>query len=186
MLAEPLSSIEIPVVETARLRLRGHTMADYAHVCELWADGEVVRHTVGKPQTPEEVWSRILRLLGLWSLFGYGYWVLEEKTTGAFVGEVGVCNLRRAIEPPLEDVPEIGWILLPAHHGKGYATEAAKAVLEWAAGPAVEAKRIACILHTENQASLRVALKCGFVPSYVATYKDAPTLVLYADLSPQA
>ena len=175
-----LGDADIPVLETPRLRLRCHTHADYPASCALWSNREVIRYTLGKPATPEEVWSRMLRYLGSWAFLGYGYWVVEERATRAFVGEVGLCNLQRDITPPLGDLPEIGWSLSPGHQGKGYATEAAQAVLHWASAPPLRAQRIACIVHAENLASLRVAEKLGFCPSYTTTYRDAPTTVLFS------
>jgi RimJ/RimL family protein N-acetyltransferase len=182
MTSAPVSSREIPVLETPRLRLRGHTAADFASSCVLWSNPEVIRYTVIKPSTPEEVWSRLLRYLGLWSLLGFGYWVVEEKSTGAFVGEVGLCNYHRELEPPLGNTPEIGWTLLPTFHGNGYATEAAQAVIDWATKAPVLADKLACIIHAENAVSLRVATKCGFTTHFVTTYKGSPTLILYANL----
>ncbi len=139
----------------------------------------MVRYTVGKPQTEEEVWSRLLRYLGLWSLLGYGYWVVEEQATGAFVGEVGLSNYKRAIEPPLGDAPEIGWTLLPRFQGNGYATEAAQAALAWARNLPALGDRISCIIHAENTGSFRVAAKCGFIESHISTYRGAPFHVLF-------
>ena len=171
----------IPVLETPRLRLRSHTAADYPASCALWAHPEVIRYTLGKPATPEEVWSRLLRYLGSWAFLGYGYWVVEERATRTFVGEVGLCNLQRDLTPPLGDLPEIGWVLSPTHQGKGYATEAAQAALNFAVAAPVSASRIACIVHADNAPSLRVAQKLGFVPSHTTTYRDAPTQVLFAE-----
>ena len=182
MTCPPVSSLEIPVLETENLRLRGHSAADFASSCALWSTPEVIRYTTLKPSTPEEVWSRLLRYFGLWSLLGYGFWVVEEKSSGAYIGEVGLMNYRRDIDPPLGDTPEIGWSLLPAFHGKGYATEAARAALAWAAASPLFARQISCIIHTENVSSLRVASKCGFTTHDVTTYRGAPTLILYADL----
>jgi RimJ/RimL family protein N-acetyltransferase len=176
-----LSNLDIPVLETPRLRLRAHTAHDFSPACTLWAHPEVVRYTISKPATPEEVWSRILRYLGLWALLGYGYWVVEERSTRAFAGEIGLCNFHRDLEPPLGDVPEIGWTLLPQFQGRGYATEAARVCIEWAR-TAIAVERLACIVHTENTGSLRVATKCGFIPHHTTTYRGNPTQILYASV----
>jgi RimJ/RimL family protein N-acetyltransferase len=173
----------IPTLETKRLRLRAHTAADFSASCALWSHPEVVRYTLGKPATPEEVWSRLLRYLGSWAILGYGYWVVEERDTHAFVGEVGLCNLHRDLTPPLGDLPEIGWVLSPTQHGKGYATEAAQAALNFAVAPPVLAKKIACIIHAQNVPSLRVAEKLGFTASHTTIYRDAPTVVHFATSS---
>ncbi len=61
----------------------------------MWADPEVTRYIGGKPLTEEESWARLLRYVGHWSLLGFGYWVVEEKTTGNFIGEVGFADYKR-------------------------------------------------------------------------------------------
>lgn len=50
----------------------------------------------------------VSRYAGQWSLLGYGYWVVEDKRTGRFAGEVGFADFKRVIEPSLDGVPEIG------------------------------------------------------------------------------
>jgi len=95
---------------------------------------------------------------------------------------MGLMNYHRDITPPLGDIPEIGWSLLPTFHGKGYATEAAQAILAWATHAPLSATRFACIIHPENTASLRVAAKCGFIPHATSTYRGEPSTILFADL----
>ena len=82
-------SSNVPVIETDRLRLRAHRPDDFAACCALWSDPIVNRYTTGKPLAPEDVWAKMLRYGGLWAMLGYGYWVIEEKASGDFVGEVG-------------------------------------------------------------------------------------------------
>src|SRR3954471_2867828 len=62
--------------------MRGHALADLAGSAAMWADPAVVRHITGKPSTPEESWSRLLRYGGLWTLLGFGYWLVEEREVG--------------------------------------------------------------------------------------------------------
>jgi hypothetical protein len=69
--------------------------------------------------------------VGHWALLGFGYWAVEEKSSGKVVGETGFANLRRNIEPSLGDTPEIGWVFAAESHGKGYAVEAVRAVIAW-------------------------------------------------------
>jgi RimJ/RimL family protein N-acetyltransferase len=164
----------IPVLDTPRLTMRGHRREDFQSVADMWADMEVARHISGKPSTAEESWARLLRYGGLWTFLGYGYWVVEEKATGRFIGEVGLANFKRETEPPLGDYPEAGWVLSPAVHGKGYATEAVKAALAWA-DTALKTPTV-CIVAPENPASIRIAEKCGFREVARGTYKTWPTL----------
>jgi RimJ/RimL family protein N-acetyltransferase len=176
MLRAPQSHKQAPKLETERLRLRAHTLADFPAYCTLWADPHVVRYIGSKPNTPEEAWARMLRNAGHWSLMGFGSWLVEENSTSDFVGEVGLFNYKRNVDPPLGDTPEIGWILRPEKHGLGYATEAIQALIAWANGR-FKIPELACIIHPENAASLRVADKCGFHFSHDTVFHDDPAKV---------
>jgi RimJ/RimL family protein N-acetyltransferase len=167
---------EIPVVETARLLLRGHLLEDFAPCATMWADAAVVRYTVGQPLTPEDVWARMLRYAGHWSLLGFGYWAMQEKSTGKFVGELGFADLKREMQPCIEGLAELGWILSPSAHGKGYATEATRAAIEWGQNH-FQGRKMVCIIDPENAPSLRVAQKCGFRETLRTTYKGMPTIL---------
>src|SRR6202034_1814610 len=100
--------IPVPSFETSRLIMRGHTVEDFSHTLQLWSDPRVT-HFIGQPQTLEESWGRLLRYTGHWALLGYGYWVVHEKDSQRFVGEVGFLNARREIAPSFGGTPEIGW-----------------------------------------------------------------------------
>ena len=171
----PPAAVVVPILETPRLIMRGHRSSDFESVTAMWGDFEVAKHISGKPSTKEESWARMLRYAGLWHFLGYGYWVLEDKATGKFLGEVGLANFHREMDPPLGDLPEAGWVLTPAAHGKGYATEGIGAALAWA--DANLKTPIVCILAPENPASIRVAQKSGFREIARGTYKTWPTLV---------
>jgi RimJ/RimL family protein N-acetyltransferase len=167
---------EIPVLETERLRLRGHRLDDFVQCARMWADPTVTRYIGGKPLSEEESWARLLRYAGHWSLLGFGYWVAEEKATGNYVGEIGFGEFKRDVEPSLRGVPEIGWVLASNAHGRGYATEAVRGVVAW--GDAhFQPARTACIIDPENLPSIRVAAKCGYRELKVTTYKGRPTIM---------
>ena len=100
-----------PVLTTARLILRAHTRDNFLDSHAMWSDPEVIRFIGGKPFTREEVWARLLRYAGHWAMLGYGYWVVREKQSGRFLGEVGLADYHREIEPSLAGTPEIGWAL---------------------------------------------------------------------------
>jgi RimJ/RimL family protein N-acetyltransferase len=168
---------EVPILETERLKLRGHRVEDFADCAAMWADAAVTRFIGGKPLGEEEAWTKFLRYAGHWALLGFGYWVAEEKATGKFVGEIGFADYKREIEPSLKGTPEIGWVLASAFHGRGYATEAVRAVVEWG-DRTLEKARTACIIAPENLASIRVAEKCGYRQSQVTTYKGHDVLML--------
>jgi len=166
----------IPVVETQRTTLRGHRLSDFDAAAALWADLAVTRHIGGRAMTREEVWSRLLRYAGLWSLFGFGYWVIEEKGSGRFLGEAGFQNLRRDIAPAFDDVPEAGWVLAPAAQGRGLATEVAMAIHGWS-DRMLGGARTVCIIDPDNVASIRVAEKCGYREVVHTSYKASPVIL---------
>ncbi|MDG2537019.1 GNAT family N-acetyltransferase [Dyella jiangningensis] len=166
----------VPVLETERLRLRAHRADDHAECTAIWSNPEVVRHIGGRAFTSEEVWRRLLQYVGLWSLLGYGYWAVEEKATGRYIGDIGFADFKRDLQPSLEGMLEFGWVLAPHAHGKGYASEAVAAVMAWAAQyqPAL---RAVCIIDPANQPSIRVAEKAGFKRWQETTYHGSPTIV---------
>jgi len=166
----------VPVIETERLRLRGHGIGDFTDCLAMWSDPAVVRHIGGRVFSAEEVWTKLLRYAGLWSLLGYGYWVIAERESGRFVGEVGFADFRREIAPPLDGVPEIGWALATSAHGRGLATEAVRAAVAWGDGH-LGGGRTMCLIHPENGASIRVAEKCGYRCLAHTTYKGQPVML---------
>ena len=165
------SLIPVPILETERLRLRGHRVDDLAPCAAMWADPVVVRHTSGKPLSREETWTRILRYPGMWSLLGYGFWVLVEKAGGEFVGEAGFADFKRDLQPSIDGAPEAGWVLSSRFHGRGYATEAMRAITTWGDEHFGNARTV-CIIHPENAASIHVAGKCGYREYCRSMYKE--------------
>ena len=167
----------VPTLETPRLILRGHTRADFPDYAAMWADPVVTRFIGGVPLSEEESWAKFMRIAGHWALLGFGFWAIVEKATAKRIGEAGILDVKRDIVPSFQGVPEIGWGLLPAVHGKGYATEAVRAILEW--GEQKFGKvRMVCIIDPENAPSLRVAGRCGFREFARTTYKGDPTIIL--------
>lgn len=173
----PLISLpQIPSLETDRLLLRGHCLDDFSHCAAMWGDPNVTRYILDRPQTQEEVWSRLLRYVGHWVFVGFGYWVIVEKRTGDFIGEAGFADYKREIEPSLKGVPEIGWVLASNAHGKGFATEAVQAITAW--GDTRFQIPTRCIISPDNLASFRVAAKCGYREIQRTTYHGHPTVML--------
>ena len=168
---------EFPVLETPRLLLRRSRREDFPAFRSMLADPGVTRFLGGRPLSQEEAWTKFVRNAGLWPLFGFGFWILEEKSTGSFAGEVGLAHFFRELTPPSENLREAAWILPTSAQGKGYATEAISAVLVWGASRFSDPRTI-CLIHPDNLPSLRVAEKCGFRESSRATYKDKPAILL--------
>lgn len=169
--------LSIPVVETERLRLRGHALGDFSACASMWGDPIVTRHIGGKPFSAQNVWSKLLRYVGHWTLLDFGYWVVEERATNRFVGEVGFADFKRDLNPSFDGTPEIGWALAPCAQKKGYATEAVQAALGWA-DRRWPGGRTVCLIDPDNVSSLRVAAKCGYREYARTKYLDSPTILL--------
>jgi RimJ/RimL family protein N-acetyltransferase len=177
------SDAPVPVIETERLRLRAHRADDYELCQALWSDSEIVRQISARAATAEEVWRRLLQYRGLWSLLGYGYWAIEEKASGQYVGDVGFADFSRDMQPSLRGMLECGWVLAPQARGMGYATEAVLAVCAWADALGL-GQRAVCIIAPDNAASIRVATKVGFTSWQQTRYRGSSTLVFRRCSSP--
>ena len=164
-------------LETPRLRLRPYRADDFESYAKMWAEPEVVRFIGGKPMSREAAWIRFLRQIGIWRYLGFGFFALEDRASGAFVGEAGFHDLHRTIAPSNEGTMEAGWGLVTAMQGRGLAEEATRAAIVWAdrvhPGP-----RMTCIINVDHAASLRVAAKLGFTPYAETTYHGDPVTML--------
>ena len=169
--------VDIPKLETPRLRLRARRLDDFDAFAEIWASPSVVRFVGGVPLSREAAWGRFLRQVGHWQLLGFGYFAVEDRATGRFIGEVGFQDMRRDIVPSIEGLMEAGWILAEEAQGRGLADEAMRAALLWADAHGT-GDRIACIIHPDHAGSLRVAEKLGFVAMGEGRYNGGPMVML--------
>ncbi len=110
----------IPVLETARLRLRAPTLHDLPAWTEIFAAPPFKADA-------EEAWTEFSYYTASWMLHGHGLWAVELHD-GKLVGFTHV-----GLEWE-DDEPELGWMFLSDHHGQGYATEAAQAARDFALG----------------------------------------------------
>jgi [ribosomal protein S5]-alanine N-acetyltransferase len=168
--------MNIPTLETARLKLRAFTINDWEPYAGMYADVSFVRYLGGKLLSTEEAWENIAIILGHWTLLGYGIWALESKATGQLIGRAGLLNL-----PGWPDV-EVCWALSPRFWGNGYATEAAGASIAWAFEEA-GLHRLISLIHPENRASDAVALRLGEAYREQISFEGKPTNV-YEILNP--
>ena len=167
----------VPVLETPRLLMRGYRANDFDTWIAMWQDPAYYRYLTAEPLPREEVWRTLLRSAGHWAVMGYGFWALEEKATGQFIGTVGYLDGKRDIEPPIGGTPEMGWVIAARLHGQGYDTEAVASAKVWG-DQHFGGVRTVCLIHPDNAPSLRLAEKFGF-REYVRTmYKGEPGVLL--------
>ena len=162
MLAKPkpgaaLAQLNGPIIETPRLKLRQWRSADIAPYTAMLADPGTARFITvdGRPVTDEMTgWRHTVVMAGHWAIHGAGMFAIEDKRSGTFVGRVGPWF------PPAWPDFEIGWGIAKEAQGKGYATEAARAAIDWAFATFEIAQVIHCI-DRENIASQGVARRLG-------------------------
>lgn len=167
----------VPTIETERLILRPYRRDDFAPYSALFADPSVTRFIGGVPFSREQSWTRFLRQVGMWHYFGFGFFAVQDRETGQFIGEAGFHDLHRVISPSLEGTMETGWALSPLSHGRGLATEAVGAALKWADQQFLSHRKT-CIIDVANIASLRVAAKLQFREARRTSYHGAQVILM--------
>jgi RimJ/RimL family protein N-acetyltransferase len=150
------------ILTTARLRLEPMVDAHLDGLNAMNADPEVMRYISGKPETREETQAVIDRVRARWAAVGYSWWTFVERETGEIVGAGCLQNLRREVQPlPDLDCPmELGWRLRRDCHGRGYASEAATAMGDWAFD-AFEPDELLAVCDPANTASSNVMKRLG-------------------------
>lgn len=113
-----------PRLETERLILRQWREDDFPRYAEMFAAPET--HHIGGPLVLGDAWRRFLQMPGAWAIQGFAMFAIEEKTSGLFMGQAGPWK------PAGWPGTEVGYALHPQAWGKGYATEACTAAMDWA------------------------------------------------------
>ncbi len=143
------------IIETDRLILRPiDPERDFEGWAHAMADPGTVRYLGTEPMDRAQAWRGMALAIGHWSIRGYGFFSLEHKESGAWVGRVGPWF------PEGWPAPEVGWTISPRHLRKGYATEAARAAVDWVFDTLGWPSVIHCILDG-NEPSVGVACKIG-------------------------
>jgi ribosomal-protein-alanine N-acetyltransferase len=169
-----MATSHVPDIETARLILRGPTSADLQDwATYVWGDPDVMRYMPRSDQAP---YARAEALLAFFNTVReqqqVGAWVITHKADGQFMGH-GMLVYREAF-----NAPELGYALGKSFWGKGYATEAARAVVRYGFEQA-NVERIFAVAFPENQPSWRILEQLGFVYEKEVTHYNLP-LAYYA------
>jgi len=155
--------------------LRGFELRDLEYFLDFFSDPEASQH-VGGPSGVEDTWRRMLAGAGLWSLTGIGMWAVAERDGGPAIGHVGFFDFLRGCEPSIAGKAEMGWILAPIAHGKGYAREACEAILPWF-DEHFDRQPIWALISPGNDPSMKLASKLGFVRQEDGMYRDRPQTI---------
>ena len=146
---------QIPVLETARLRLRAPLVTDF-QICAQIACSPRARF-MGGPMTREQAWDNFARVCSPWLWHGHGAWVIVGKADGAPLGVVVL-----GFEPGDQD-PELGIALTQAAEGQGFALEAARAARDYAFS-SLEFPRLVSHVSPDNTRSIALMEALGAQP----------------------
>ncbi len=144
------------VLETKRLTLRPVRLEDTAWFEAFYAHPEVMAIRKYGVLNAEAARKQVQSMLEHWSDYGFGMWVVEEKSSGDAAGE---CGLRW--QEDASDV-ELSYGLYPHFRGQGIATEAARAALDYGVNE-LRLARIVALSRGDNVKSHRVLEKLGMV-----------------------
>ncbi len=139
---------------TPRLTLRQFAHEDWPAMHEHYTDPEATRYTFRRSLTEGESWRAMASMVGHWQLRGYGPYAIVETATQQVLGTAGLWY------PNDWPEPEIKWALTRKYWGKGYASEAVRAVQRMASTHFPEQMPISFI-NGENAASIQLALAVG-------------------------
>jgi RimJ/RimL family protein N-acetyltransferase len=144
-------------LETERLTLRPYQQGDFDALYALQSNEEVVRWLYNEPRTSDEVRENLQRKITGSELRAEGDWLsvaVVVRESGVTVGDIALHWVSER-----DRTAEVGFTFLPAHHGHGYATEAARAIVGWAFDAGF--RRVIGRAEPRNVASARVLEKLG-------------------------
>lgn len=164
----PVLAVDIPVIQTPRLILREPRAADFESVA-AFAMSDRARF-VGGPSTRFDAWRGFTSGFGHWLLKGFGFWMVEDRATGAVAGRLGL------VEHDGWPEPELGWHIYEGFEGRGYAYEGAMAARDHACRVMGMAPMISCIA-PGNLRSRRLAERMGAVIERETELLGQPCLI---------
>ena len=159
--------MEVPTLTTDRLTLRGWRDDDLDAYAAITADPDVMRF-MGGPLDRMDTWRQMAVFVGHWELRGHGLWVVERD--GELIGRVGL------IRPEGWPGLEVGWLLGREAWGHGYATEAARAAVDYA-WRELGAEELISLIAPDNHPSARVAERLGMRPGEDYDLRGAPVVI---------
>ncbi len=143
-----------PILETERLKLRKVKKKDCRDLYEYCCDPVSSRYSDWQPHEDAAVTKQFIKgLLSAEHRGEYFMWCIEIKETGKVIGSISLTDIDRHYK-----VAELGYGIQKAYYGKGYATEAAKAVLEYLFCT-VGVQRVFARIATANLPSVRLAVR---------------------------
>jgi len=142
-----------PTLTTPRLVMHPPSVSDFDDFAALVGDPTAMAF-IGGPQPRTVAWRTFTQNAGHWAIYGFGFFLMRERVGGRLVGRAGTHR------PEGWPGTEVGWALHGHAQGKGYATEAASAAIDYAVETLGWTEVIHCI-DAENEPSMAVARRLG-------------------------
>lgn len=146
-----------PLLKTERLLIRSFTLEDDQAVLDLFSDGGAPHLAQFGPLDIDYARGFLQHTICSYEKNGLGLWAVIEKATGKLIGD---CGLHKVKIGENEEKIELAYRIHKQLWGKGFATEAAQAVLTYAFDVLHLSEVVSCIAHN-NERSVRVAEKIG-------------------------
>ncbi len=157
------------MIETERLILRPvDPDRDFDGWAKAMADANTMKYLGSEPLDAAKAWRQMAMVMGHWQIRGFGFFSVEEKSTGEWVGRVGPWN------PMGWPKPEVGWLTSPDHLRRGFAAEAAKASIQYAFNE-LGWEEVVHVILDGNVASIAVAERVG--SRYIETLQGLPGVI---------
>jgi ribosomal-protein-alanine N-acetyltransferase len=150
------SKLKQPTLDTERLRLRPFRKSDAKALHALYGDGDNLRYWGTDPSASLEETRRLLRWHITYHPFQYALWAVEEKKSRRLVGMINYHRRNMS-----ERRVDVGWMTLPRVQGKGYTTEAGRAVLRYLFDR-LKVHKVEALIRKENKPSVALAKRLGF------------------------
>jgi len=164
------------ILTTARLRLEPMNDSHFDGLFRMNSQPEVMQYITGKPDTPEDTQSMIDRVKARWIEYGFSWWSFIELDSNEIIGAGCIQYLGRDPANPLET----GWRLRKESWNKGYASEAAQAMVAFAFEN-LKTESLCAVCHQDNQASSNVMKKLGMQYRGIERWYDMDTAVYSMD-----
>jgi len=166
-------NFSVPRLEGENLILRAPRMGDFEAWATFFASDRSVHE--GGPKDRHAAWQHWAADVALWTLKGYGPFGVEDRATGANLGEVGIYHGEGY------PAPELGWFVVPDAEGKGVALAAARLVLDWVR-ETFDWPHITNIIAPANTRSIALGLRLGGVIDPTLPGIDPGDVVIRHDL----
>ena len=158
----------IPTLFTERLVLRPPVLADFPTYAAFLASSR--SRFMGGPCQGFLAWGMFCHDLACWQMFGHGGLMIDLRASGQCIGQVGINH------GPEFPEKELGWLLYEGFEKEGYATEAARALREWAFKD-LQLTTLVSYVDPGNLSSIAVAQRLGAVRDVTALRQDPEDLV---------